>query len=82
MIRKSLIILSAVVFYGITATAQEALKYQLPQNSFGRGVLLFGDKGKSLFLNGDGASDEGDRPFIDKYNIATSNITMGISKRI
>jgi dipeptidyl aminopeptidase/acylaminoacyl peptidase len=40
-------------------------------NSFGRGVLLFTDKGKSLFLSGNGASPEGDRPFIDKYDIAT-----------
>jgi len=50
-------------------------RFVTEQNSFGRGVLLFGDKGKSLFLNGDGASDEGDRPFIDKYNIATSKTT-------
>lgn len=40
-------------------------------NIYGRGVLLFADKGKSLFLSGDGASSEGDRPFIDKYDIKT-----------
>jgi dipeptidyl aminopeptidase/acylaminoacyl peptidase len=41
------------------------------QNSFGRSVLLFADKGKSLILSGAGSSPEGDRPFIDKYDIAT-----------
>jgi len=41
------------------------------QNSFGRNVLHFTDNGKSLFLSGNGASPEGDRPFIDKYEIST-----------
>ncbi|MEZ5011428.1 MAG: prolyl oligopeptidase family serine peptidase [Bacteroidales bacterium] len=41
----------------------------------GRGLLIFGDKGKSLFLTGSGASDEGDRPFIDKYDIKTGKTT-------
>ena len=45
------------------------------QNSFGINVLLFTDKGKSLFLSGNGASPEGDRPFIDKYEIATGKAT-------
>jgi len=44
-------------------------------NNFGRGVLLFTDKGKSLFLSGNGASPEGDRPFLDKYDIATAKTT-------
>ena len=44
-------------------------------NGYGRGVLLFADKGKSLFLSGDGASAEGNRPFIDKYNVATGEKT-------
>jgi dipeptidyl aminopeptidase/acylaminoacyl peptidase len=44
-------------------------------NVYGRDVLLFADKGKSLFLSGDGASPEGDRPFLDKYDIATGKIT-------
>jgi dipeptidyl aminopeptidase/acylaminoacyl peptidase len=43
------------------------------QNSFGRSVLLFTDKGKSLILSGTGASPEGDRPFLDKYDIATGS---------
>jgi len=42
------------------------------RNKYGKSVLLFTDKGKSLFLSGNGASPEGDRPFIDKYDIATS----------
>jgi dipeptidyl aminopeptidase/acylaminoacyl peptidase len=41
-------------------------------NSWGRNVLLFSDKGRSLFLTGIGASPEGDRPFIDKYEIASA----------
>jgi dipeptidyl aminopeptidase/acylaminoacyl peptidase len=44
-------------------------------NSYGRPVLLFTDKGKSLFLYGGGASPEGDRPFIDKYDISTGKTT-------
>jgi dipeptidyl aminopeptidase/acylaminoacyl peptidase len=50
-------------------------RFMTESNSFGRSVLLFTDKGKSLFLSGTGASPEGDRPFIDKYDIATSKIT-------
>lgn len=38
---------------------------------FGTSVLLTADNGKSLFLNGDGASPEGDRPFLDRLNLAT-----------
>lgn len=41
----------------------------------GRGLLMFGDRGRTLFLTGQGASDEGDRPFIDKYDIKTGKIT-------
>ncbi|MEX1241252.1 MAG: prolyl oligopeptidase family serine peptidase [Cyclobacteriaceae bacterium] len=44
-------------------------------NSFGMPVLLFADRGKSLFLTGTGASPEGDRPFIDKYVIASGKTT-------
>jgi dipeptidyl aminopeptidase/acylaminoacyl peptidase len=45
-------------------------RFMTEPNIFGRGVLYFADKGKSLFLTGNGASPEGDRPFIDKYDIA------------
>jgi dipeptidyl aminopeptidase/acylaminoacyl peptidase len=44
-------------------------------NSLGRNTLLFADKGKSLFLTGNGASPEGDRPFIDKFDIASGKTT-------
>jgi len=46
-------------------------RFMTEPNLYGRDVLLFADKGKSLYLSGSGASPEGDRPFIDKYNLAT-----------
>jgi len=50
-------------------------RFQTEPNQYGKRVLLFGDKGKSLFLSGEGASVEGDRPFIDKYEITTGKTT-------
>mgnify|MGYP001182361786 CR=1 FL=1 len=44
-------------------------------NPYGRNALLFTDKGKSLLLSGTGASSEGDRPFLDKYDILTGETT-------
>lgn len=44
-------------------------------NSYGKQILLFADRGKSLILYGNGASPEGDQPFIDKYNILTGKTT-------
>jgi len=44
-------------------------------NSSGREVLFFTDKGRSLHLTGNGASPEGDRPFIDRYEISTGKTT-------
>ncbi len=41
------------------------------RNNYGRNVLFFTDRGRSLFLTGAGASPEGDRPFIDKYEISS-----------
>jgi dipeptidyl aminopeptidase/acylaminoacyl peptidase len=38
-------------------------------------VLLTTPDGKSAFLRGDGASAEGDRPFLDSYDIATGKTT-------
>ncbi|MBD3297203.1 MAG: prolyl oligopeptidase family serine peptidase [candidate division Zixibacteria bacterium] len=35
----------------------------------GTRVMMTADGGKSIFLVGDGASDEGDRPFLDRYNV-------------
>jgi dipeptidyl aminopeptidase/acylaminoacyl peptidase len=40
-------------------------------NIYGRASLLITDKGRSMFLTGAGASPEGDRPFIDKYDVNT-----------
>ncbi len=36
----------------------------------GRSVLLTSEDGNSIFLAGDGASPEGDRPFLDRYDLA------------
>lgn len=41
------------------------------QNQYGGSLLLFIDKGRSLLLSGNGASPEGERPFLDKYEIAS-----------
>jgi len=40
-------------------------------NEWGRSVLLTADKGRSLYFSGQGASPEGDRPFVDKYDLKT-----------
>lgn len=39
------------------------------RNNFGKRVLVINDK--LLYLTGDGYSDEGIRPFVDKFNITT-----------
>jgi dipeptidyl aminopeptidase/acylaminoacyl peptidase len=44
-------------------------------NDNGTSVLLTGSGGKSIFLSGNGASPEGDRPFLDELNIETGNTT-------
>lgn len=41
-------------------------------NGFGRSVLLSPDNGKSLYLFGTGASNEGNRPFVDLYDIKSA----------
>jgi dipeptidyl aminopeptidase/acylaminoacyl peptidase len=42
----------------------------LTVNEYGRPVLLTGgDDGETLYLVGDGASEEGDRPFFDLYDL-------------
>jgi len=42
-------------------------RFVMKMNSSGFYVLETGDKGKSLFLRGNGASPEGNKPFLDKY---------------
>jgi len=43
-------------------------------NKLGQRVLLFTNRGRSLYLTGRGASPEGDRPFIDGYRIKDGKI--------
>lgn len=50
-------------------------RFYTSRNSYGRRVLLFTDKSKSLILTGQGSSPEGDRPFIRKYNIQSGKTT-------
>lgn len=44
-------------------------------NTFGRSVLRTSDDGKSLLMLGAGASPEGDRPFLDRLDLATHKAT-------
>ncbi len=44
-------------------------------NEYGRRVLMFDDTGRNLFLVGQGASPEGNRPFIDLYDIDSGETT-------
>ena len=50
-------------------------RFIMETNTYGSNVLLFGNKGRSLYLTGQGASPEGDRPFIDRYDISTGKKT-------
>lgn len=45
--------------------------FELKQNKYGRYVLMTADEGKTLFLRGQGASPEGNRPFVDEFDLAT-----------
>jgi dipeptidyl aminopeptidase/acylaminoacyl peptidase len=45
------------------------------QNKYGRNVLMTADNGKTLYLTGQGASPEGNRPFVDKFELATKKST-------
>jgi dipeptidyl aminopeptidase/acylaminoacyl peptidase len=38
-------------------------------NELGKSILLSGDGGKTIFMVGQGASPEGDRPFLDEYSV-------------
>ena len=44
-------------------------------NAAGRPVMLTSKDGKFAYLTGDGASNEGDRPFIDRLELATGKTT-------
>jgi len=40
----------------------------------GRTLILISDNGSSMFLTGNGASAEGDRPFLDKFDIKSFSV--------
>ena len=44
-------------------------------NRFGRPVIRRSADGGSMFLIGSGASDEGDRPFVDRYDLESGETT-------
>ena len=46
-------------------------RFQFERNSYGRNVLMMKDGGNTLMLVGTGASSEGNRPFVDEYNLKT-----------
>jgi len=46
-------------------------RFQTTQNQFGMQVLMFGNRNRSLYLFGMGASPEGNKPFVDEYEIRT-----------
>jgi dipeptidyl aminopeptidase/acylaminoacyl peptidase len=52
-------------------------QFMMTQNAAGRSVLLSANNGKTLFLNSMGASPEGNRPFVDAFDLAS-----GQSKRL
>lgn len=41
-------------------------------NEYNRAVLQFSKDGKNLYLTGEGYSPEGNKPFVDEFNIATA----------
>jgi dipeptidyl aminopeptidase/acylaminoacyl peptidase len=45
------------------------------RNANGRSVMITADRGRTLFLMGSGASPEGDRPFVDRFDIRTKETT-------
>ncbi len=47
----------------------------LTTNAMGRSELLLAEDGHTLFLIGDGASPEGDRPFVDTYDLTSGKTT-------
>ncbi|MFT4665084.1 MAG: dipeptidyl aminopeptidase/acylaminoacyl peptidase [Polaribacter sp.] len=45
--------------------------FETEQNEYGRSVLMTADKGNTLYLSGQGASPEGNRPFVDVIDVNT-----------
>ncbi len=50
-------------------------RFQTTTNAYGENVLLTDDNGKSLYLIGTGASPEGNRPFLRKFDIRSKQTT-------
>jgi dipeptidyl aminopeptidase/acylaminoacyl peptidase len=50
--------------------ADPGFPLQVP-NAWGRAVLQTADGGRTIFLSGEGASTEGDRPFLDALDLTT-----------
>ncbi len=46
-------------------------RFETQRNQYGRNVLLTANNGKTLYLNGLGASPEGNRPFVDEFDLTT-----------
>jgi len=47
--------------------------FETHRNQYGRQILLSSDNGNILYLKGQGASPEGNRPFVDEYNLTSKN---------
>ncbi len=45
--------------------------FETKRNQYGRNVLLTANNGKTLYLTGLGASPEGNRPFVDEFDLAS-----------
>jgi dipeptidyl aminopeptidase/acylaminoacyl peptidase len=50
-------------------------RFELAPNAMGRNVLLTSRDGRFAYLTGAGASAEGDRPFVDRFELATGRAT-------
>ncbi len=50
-------------------------RLQTAPNEFGRNVIMFDEQGRNMYLIGQGASPEGNRPFVDQYNFHTGDTT-------
>lgn len=48
---------------------------ELKKNAWGLSVLRRSKDGRALYFAGDGASPEGDRPFLDRFDLATKKAT-------
>jgi dipeptidyl aminopeptidase/acylaminoacyl peptidase len=51
-------------------------RFELTRGAFGDNVLLTSTDGKYAYLTGAGSSPEGDRPFLNKYELATGKTTQ------